>query len=146
MSPRGTKEKDEIFQIEGSGYEGLSEPLDVLNAGNSGTTIRLISGLLAAQPFFSVITGDDSLRKRPMKRITKPLILMGSKISGRENGSLAPLSINGGNLAGIEYEMPVASAQLKRALILAGLRSKDGITINQPAYSRYHTERLLRVM
>ena len=146
LSPKGTKEKDEIFQIEGSGYEGLSEPLDVLNAGNSGTTIRLISGLLAAQPFFSVITGDDSLRKRPMKRITKPLILMGSKISGREDGSLAPLSINGGNLAGIEYEMPVASAQLKSAILLAGMHAKSKTTIFQPAKSRDHTERMMKAM
>ena len=145
-SPKNTTGPDEIFRIDGCGSDGLSEPLNVLNAGNSGTTIRLISGLLAAQPFFSVITGDDSLRKRPMKRITKPLILMGSRISGRENGSLAPLSISGGNLSGINYEMPVASAQLKSAILLAGMHAKSKTTILQPSKSRDHTERMMKAM
>jgi 3-phosphoshikimate 1-carboxyvinyltransferase len=137
---------DEVFSIIGCGTEGLSEPITVLNAGNSGTTIRLISGLLAAQPFFSVITGDDSLRRRPMKRITQPLVLMGSKISGRDGGSLAPLAINGGNLTGINYEMPVASAQLKSAILLAGMHAKTPTTILQPAKSRDHTERMMKAM
>ena len=91
----GISKGDECFEIVGSGLHGLSEPTDVLNAGNSGTTMRLISGLLAGQDFFSVITGDKSLRNRPMKRITAPLTQMGAEINGRDNDSLAPLSFKG---------------------------------------------------
>ena len=142
----GISKGDECFEIVGSGLHGLSEPTDVLNAGNSGTTMRLISGLLAGQDFFSVITGDKSLRNRPMKRITAPLTQMGAEINGRDNDSLAPLSFKGKSLEGIEYTMPVASAQLKSCLIIAGLYSNTPSVIHQPAESRDHTERMLNSM
>jgi len=137
---------EECFEIIGSGLDGLAEPQDILNAGNSGTTMRLISGLLAGQDFFSVITGDASLRNRPMKRITTPLTQMGAYINGRDDGSLAPLSFTGSSLKGIEYTMPVASAQLKSCLIIAGLYSSSPSIIHQPAESRDHTERMLNSM
>ena len=139
-------QSDECFQIQGNGYYGFSEPGSVLNAGNSGTTMRLVSGLLAAQPFYSVITGDASLRSRPMDRIIKPLSRMGADIRGRANNSKAPLSISGGNLRGIDYDMPVASAQLKSCLIIAGLFAEGETTLHQPASSRDHTERMLQQM
>ena len=137
---------DECFEIEGKGLGGLTEPKDILYAGNSGTTMRLISGLLAGQDFFSVITGDDSLRNRPMKRITTPLTQMGAKIEGREDGALAPLSFRGGELVGIEYTMPVASAQLKSCLLIAGMFAAGKTFVNQPAEARDHTERMLLSM
>ena len=137
---------DECFEIRGVGLDGLSEPGTALNAGNSGTTMRLVTGLLAAQPFFSVITGDRSLRNRPMKRISTPLTSMGATISGRRDGSLAPLAVNGGNLRGIDYEMPVASAQLKSSILIAGLYAKGRTTVRQPALSRDHTERMMGAM
>ncbi len=137
---------DECFLVQGNGHYGFSEPMSVLNAGNSGTTMRLVSGLLAAQPFYSVITGDASLRSRPMDRIISPLTQMGADIRGRDNNSKAPLAIIGGNLRGIEYDMPVASAQLKSCLIIAGLFAQGGTTLHQPAVSRDHTERMLQQM
>lgn len=137
---------DECFEIRGVGLDGLSEPGTALNAGNSGTTMRLVTGLLAAQPFFSVITGDRSLRNRPMKRIATPLTSMGAVISGRRDGSLAPLAVNGGNLHGIDYEMPVASAQLKSSILIAGLYAEGRTTVRQPALSRDHTERMMGAM
>ncbi len=137
---------DECFEIRGVGLDGLNEPGTALNAGNSGTTMRLVTGLLAAQPFFSVITGDRSLRNRPMKRIATPLTSMGATISGRRAGSLAPLAVNGGNLHGIDYEMPVASAQLKSSILIAGLYAEGRTTVRQPALSRDHTERMMGAM
>lgn len=137
---------DGEFIIEGNGLWGLSEPSEVLNAGNSGTTMRLVSGLLSAQKFYSVITGDDSLRFRPMKRITAPLNLMGAQVSGRQNNSFAPLTFNPSNLKGIEYSMPVASAQLKSCLLIASLYAQGETIINQPSDSRDHTERMLKSM
>ena len=137
---------EECFEIEGKNLDGLDEPTDVLYAGNSGTTMRLISGLLAGQSFFSVLTGDKSLRRRPMRRITEPLQQMGAIIDGRGDKSLAPLSFRGNNLRGIEYDMPVASAQLKSCLLIAGLYSDGDIILNQPATSRDHTERMLSSM
>ncbi len=136
----------EYFEVVGNGLHGLTEPVDVLNAGNSGTTMRLVSGLLAAQPFFSVLTGDKSLRSRPMGRIIKPLQQMGAHIQGRDGDSKAPLAIQGGGLRGIEYDMPVASAQLKSCLIIAGLYADGETTLHQPAASRDHTERMLENM
>ena len=140
------EETDNSIQIQGNGLYGLTEPVDVLNAGNSGTTIRLVSGLLSGNDFYSVITGDKSLRNRPMKRIITPLMKMGAIIYGREKSSLAPLTIIGGNLTGIEYEMPVASAQLKSCLIIAGLYANDKTIIHQPGPSRDHTEKILESM
>ena len=141
-----SSQAEECFEVRGQGPDGLSEPSKVLNAGNSATTIRLVSGLLAAQPFFSVITGDRSLRQRPMKRIVDPLVSMGSTVMGRSQGSLPPLAIRGGNLHGIEYTLPVASAQLKSCILIAGLHARGETTIHQPAESRDHTERMMRAM
>ena len=137
---------DECFEVTGLGIDGLQEPGDVLDAGNSGTTMRLVSGLLAAQPFFSVISGDGSLRRRPMARILTPLRMMGATVSGRQNGSLAPLVFQGGELNGIEYDMPVASAQLKSSILIAGLSANSPTTAVQPAASRDHTERMMAAM
>ena len=124
----------------------LSEPSDILNTGNSGTTTRLMAGVLAGQPFMSVMTGDRSIRSRPMARIVDPLRLMGAEVDGREGGRLAPLTFRGGSLHGIEYGMPVASAQVKSALLLAGLFADGETTLEQPAVSRDHTELMFRSM
>ena len=124
----------------------LSEPSDILNTGNSGTTTRLMAGVLAGQPFMSVMTGDRSIRSRPMARIVDPLRLMGAEVDGREGGRLAPLTFRGGSLHGIEYRMPVASAQVKSALLLAGLFADGETTLEQPAVSRDHTELMFRSM
>lgn len=131
--------------IHGVGMEGLKEPCDVINAGNSGTTARLLIGLLSAQPFFTVITGDESLRKRPMKRVVTPLTEMGARIYGRKDSSLLPLAITGDKLKGITYTTPVASAQLKSAILLAGLYAEGETTVAEPAVSRDHTERMLEL-
>ena len=130
----------------GQGMNSLEEPNQILNVGNSGTTIRLMTGVLAGRKFRSVLDGDKSIRRRPMGRVVKPLSMMGAIIKAKNNNENAPIEFRGGELKSINYDMPVASAQLKSALILAGLRSKDGITINQPALSRDHTERLLGFM
>ncbi len=136
----------ECFRVVGRGAAGLAEPTDVLYSGNSGTTMRLVSGLLAAQPFFSVINGDASLRQRPMKRILSPLGQMGATVSGRNGGSLAPLAFNGGDLHGVEYDMPVASAQLKSCILIAGMFASGETVAVQPAESRDHTERMMGAM
>ena len=128
------------------GLEGFHEPDDLLDAQNSGTTMRFIMGLLGNTPFLSVVTGDSSLRSRPMGRVVQPLRLMGARVMGRDGDSLAPLAIRGGDLNGIEYNMPVASAQLKSALLMAALFAKGETVLHQPAQSRDHTERMLRAM
>ena len=133
------------YSVIGRGPQ-LVEPSDILNAGNSGTSIRLLSGILAAQPFVSVITGDSSLRTRPMQRILDPLGQMGAQIMGRHENTLAPLVFRGGNLRGIEYDLPMASAQVKSAIMLAGLFASSETVIHQPALSRDHTDRLLSAM
>ncbi len=130
-------------RVTGSGAAGLKEPGDIIDAGNSGTTTRLLTGLLSAQPFFSVITGDESLRKRPMKRVVEPLTMMGASISGRKNNSLLPIAISGRRLKGVSYKTPVASAQLKSAILLAGLHASSETTVTEPEKSRDHTERML---
>lgn len=146
MKALGVKveESDDRLVITGNGLRGLKEPTDVLNAGNSGTTMRLLAGILAAQPFFSVISGDQSLCKRPMGRVINPLSQMGAVIMGRGNNKYAPLAIMPAcQVRGIKYSSPVASAQIKSAVMLAGLFA-DGITsINEPNRSRDHTERIL---
>ena len=131
--------------VHGTGHR-LEEPQEILDAGNSGTSLRLLSGLLAAQPFTSVLSGDDSLRARPMSRIVEPLKLMGAQITGRNSDSLAPLTIKGSELQGIEYTMPVASAQVKSSIMLAGLTATGETILHQPAKSRDHTERMLAAM
>jgi 3-phosphoshikimate 1-carboxyvinyltransferase len=133
------------YTVHGTDY-GLKEPDDVLDAVNSGTSMRLLSGLLAAQPFSSVLTGGNTLRTRPMGRIVQPLTQMGAQIMGRRNNTLAPLSIRGGALRGIEYTMPVASAQVKSSIMLAGLTADGDTILHQPALSRDHTERMVTVM
>jgi len=124
----------------------LSEPDDVLDCGNSGTTIRLMSGFLSSIDGFFVLSGDKYLRRRPMKRVAEPLRSVGAKIDGRESGNLAPLSIRGGKLEGIVYESKISSAQVKSALILAALNAKAPSVISEPELSRDHTERMLAGM
>ena len=129
--------------IHGVGLRGLAEPADVLHCAGSGTTIRLLAGLLAGQPFTSVLTGTEPLRRRPMGRVAEPLRQMGATILGRDGGKLAPLTIRGGNLHGIDYAMPVASAQVKSAILLAGLFAEGETVVHEPGPSRDHTERML---
>lgn len=132
--------------IYGCGGSCLIEPANVLDAGNSATTMRLLSGVLAAQPFLSIISGDSSLRSRPMKRVIQPLRLMGAEIYGREGDSFPPIVIRGAKLHGIEYQLPIPSAQVKSAILLAGLFAEGDTIIEQPLPSRDHTERLLELM
>jgi 3-phosphoshikimate 1-carboxyvinyltransferase len=139
-------EKLPAILIIGVGNVGLTEARDVLNAGNSGTTMRLLSGVLSSQHFLSVLTGDISLRSRPMKRLIEPLRLMGAEIYGRDDNSLAPLLIRGKALHGVSYTLPVPSAQIKSAILLAGLFAQGDTTIEQLQLSRDHTERLLKRM
>lgn len=130
--------------IKGGGPGGLREPVDVLDCENSGTTMRLLAGILAGQQFMSVLTGDDSLRRRPMARIVQPLLRMGARLDGREGGLKAPLVIRGGGLRPLEeYALPVASAQVKSCIIFAGLHAEGTTTILEPVPSRDHTERMM---
>ena len=130
--------------IRGGDLHGLSEPPDVLHCAGSGTTIRLLAGLLAGQPFTSVLTGTDPLRRRPMARVAEPLRLMGATVLGRDGGRLPPLTIQGGNLKAIDYALPVASAQVKSAILLAALFAEGETVVHEPGPSRDHTERMLR--
>jgi len=129
--------------IEGRGLRGLREPEDVIDAHNSGTTARLLTGLLSAQNFFSVITGDRSLRSRPMRRVVDPLLKMGACVCGRRDSSLLPLAILPRKLTGISYSTPVSSAQLKSAILLAGLYAEGETRVTERRKSRDHTERML---
>ncbi|WP_031516246.1 3-phosphoshikimate 1-carboxyvinyltransferase [Desulfofalx alkaliphila] len=138
------EQNDGVITVRGNGLHGLQEPQDVLDCGNSGTTARLMLGILAGQPFFSVLTGDSSLRTRPMERVVKPLTQMGANFSGRQNAKLLPLAVQGKELKGIHYQTPVASAQLKSAILLAGLFAQGVTVVEEPAPSRDHTERMLR--
>ncbi len=135
-----------VLHVRGMGVRGLREPDDVLDCGNSGTTTRLMSGVLAGQPFLSVLSGDASLRSRPMRRVVEPLRQMGARIDGRNDGALAPLAIRGGSLHGIRHAPSVASAQTKSAILLAGLFAEGETIIEEPAASRDHTERMLAAM
>lgn len=132
--------------IHGRGLDGLQEPSEFLNCGNSGTTIRLMTGLLAGQKFTSFLTGTPQIRRRPMSRIVKPLRMMGANIVGRQDGNYAPLGIGGGTLRGLDYNMPVASAQVKSCLLLAGMYGQGLTVIRQPGPARDHTERMLSAM
>ena len=135
-----------VVIVRGGGFGGLGEPETVIDCGNSGTSIRLLCGILAGRPFHSVLTGDSSIARRPMARVVEPLRRMGAHIDGRDGGRLAPLAIRGGGLQGMRHELAVASAQVKTALLLAGLQA-DGVTeVTEPALSRDHTERLLPAM
>jgi len=125
------------------GRSRLHEPADVLDMGNSGTGIRLLAGLCAGFPWLTVLTGDGSVRRRPMSRVAEPLRVMGAGVDGRDDGRFPPLAVRGGSLRGIDYDLPVPSAQVKSALLLAGL-SADGETIvRQPVVTRAHTEEML---
>jgi len=137
---------DEPYTLSGMGPGGWKEPSDVLDFGNSGTGVRLMAGMLAAHPFFSVLSGDRYLRRRPMRRIVDPLKLMGASIEGRQKGNFLPLAVAGGELQGISCRTPVASAQIKSAIILAGLLGRGTTEVTEPAPSRDHTERMLRYL
>ncbi len=137
------EEKEGEAVVSGRDYL-LMEPNDVLYAGNSGTTARLMMGVLATQPFFSVITGDESLRRRPMGRVTAPLMEMGAQIMGREMGDRLPVAIMGGSLRAVAVRNRRASAQVKSAILLAGLRAEGITEVYEPVLSRDHTERMLR--
>ncbi len=145
LGPVITDNGEEVL-IAGGGYRSFVEPAEVLDLGNSGTGVRLLAGLLASCPFHSVLTGDGSLRKRPMGRVVDPLRMMGAAIDGRADGTLLPLSIRGKTLRGISYESPVASAQVKSCVIIGALRAEGTTTFSEPALSRDHTERMLGAM
>ena len=136
------------IEVQGVGVKGFNEPGVVLDAGNSGTTMRLLTGLLVGQAFFAVITGDASLCTRPMGRLIHPLRLMGGRIYGRNRDTLAPLAIKGQELHGLNYTLPVASAQIKSAMLIAGLFTgqKGRTIVQEPSVSRDHTERMLQAM
>jgi len=133
------------LHVNGAGLHGLREAADVLDCGNSGTTMRLMSGVLAGNPFLSILTGDDSLRSRPMARILEPLQQMGAQVTSREGGH-APLVIRGGHLRGIRYRLPVASAQVKSCILLAGLFADGETVVEEVEPTRDHTERMLDAM
>ncbi len=145
MGVRSEHEHD-LLVVEGRGLRGFDRPSGPLDAGNSGTTMRLLSGILAGQSFASILDGDESLRQRPMDRVIEPLRMMGARVDGSDHRGHAPLHIAGGNLHGIRYEMGIASAQVKSALLLAGLYAPGRTTVIEPAPTRDHTERMLRGM
>jgi 3-phosphoshikimate 1-carboxyvinyltransferase len=132
------------FVIQGAGQDGLTEPSDIVDCGNSGTTARLLVGILAGQPFTTVLTGDESLRRRPMDRVMEPLTRMGARVVGRRGGGRLPLAIAGTRpLRPIRHISPVASAQVKSAVLLAGLAASGPVSVVEPVRSRDHTERML---
>ncbi|HSB45790.1 MAG TPA: 3-phosphoshikimate 1-carboxyvinyltransferase [Nitrospira sp.] len=146
MQSLGVKidESVEELRVQGKGLWGLTEPAGIVDCGNSGTGIRLLTGLLAGQDFFTVLTGDASIRRRPMGRVVKPLREMGATIAGRKGGELAPLAVSGTTLRAIRYASPVASAQIKSSLLLAALFAKGTTHLSEPKPSRDHTERLFQ--
>ncbi len=138
-------------RVQGVGFAGLMAAAGALDCGNSGTTIRLLMGLLAGRPFETELVGDASLTRRPMRRVAEPLRRMGATVDGRVDPArpgdvFPPLRVRGGALVGISYDLPVASAQLKSALVLAGLQARSATTLREPGRSRDHTERMLRAM
>jgi 3-phosphoshikimate 1-carboxyvinyltransferase len=137
------EDDDEVIKISS---DGIKEPFEILDCGNSGTGMRLFSGLLSSAEGHFVLTGDKYLRRRPMKRVTAPLISIGAKIDGREHGDLAPLSIRGASLKAFDYESKIASAQVKSCMILAALRADGECKYSEPELSRDHTERMLQGM
>ena len=138
------EEKDTTVIVHGKGLHGLSAPDSILDVGNSGTTTRLLSGILAGQPFESKLSGDESLNSRPMKRIMDPLTQMGAHISSILRNGCAPLYIAPSTLHGIHYDSPVASAQVKSCILLAGLYAEGETSVTEPSLSRNHTELMLR--
>jgi 3-phosphoshikimate 1-carboxyvinyltransferase len=142
-APCDFDEANHEVRVEGSGWDGLLEPEGPLDAGNSGTSLRLLLAVCAGIEGACVLTGDDSLRRRPMLRVVAPLRQMGARIDGRRYGDRAPLFVRGGELSGLDYESTVASAQVKTAVLLAGLRASGSTSIVEPVLSRDHTERML---
>ena len=155
---RGLSDGDDVsrtraaIEAMGAGVDGekitggrsrLHEPDDVLDMGNSGTGIRLRAGLCAGLPWLTVLTGDQSIRRRPMSRVAEPLRAMGATVDGRDGGRLPPLVVQGGGLHGIDYDLPVPSAQVKSAVLLAGLSAEGGTVVRQPVVTRAHTEEML---
>lgn len=136
-------ETDEEIIVHGKGWDGLQEPSAILDTGNSGTTTRLMLGILAGRPFHSVMIGDESIGKRPMDRVTVPLAEMGADIAGRDNGRFTPLSIRGQKLSTAEYKLPVASAQVKSAVMFAALQADGESVIIEPEATRDHTEKMI---
>ncbi|WP_046173714.1 3-phosphoshikimate 1-carboxyvinyltransferase [Domibacillus indicus] len=136
-------ETDEEIIVHGTGWDGLKEPSAILDTGNSGTTTRLMLGILAGRPFHSVMIGDESIGKRPMDRVTVPLASMGADIAGRDNGRFTPLSIRGKKLNTVEYKLPIASAQVKSAVIFAALQADGESVIIEPEATRDHTEKMI---
>lgn len=140
-------DQGELVVVAGRGMHSLCEPEGILDCGNSGTSMRLLTGLTAGQPFQTLLSGDQSLNRRPIKRVIEPLSLMGADISARSNGSLPPLAVRGKkDLQGITYKLPVASAQVKSALMLAGLFAQGETRLLEPQKSRDHSERMLTAM
>ena len=138
------EKEDGIVCVHGKGLHGLSAPQATLDVGNSGTTTRLLSGILSAQPFTSEVSGDDSINRRPMKRIITPLSMMGADIKSKAGNDCAPLLIHGGPLTGIHYESPVASAQVKSAILFAGLYAEGNTSVTEPYISRNHSEQMIQ--
>jgi 3-phosphoshikimate 1-carboxyvinyltransferase len=138
------EDKNDIICVKGKGLHCLSSPANILDVGNSGTTTRLLSGILSGQKFTTILSGDDSLNSRPMKRIITPLSMMGADIESLNNNGCAPLKITGRPLKAIHYNSPVASAQVKSAVLLAGLYAEGITKVTEPALSRNHTELMLR--
>ena len=144
VAVRGLPGKE--LEIDGVGLRGLRPPDGPLDMGNSGTGMRLLLGVLAGQGFEATLTGDESLSGRPMNRIATPLGMMGARVTGRGERLLPPVTVRGGDLRGIEYHTPMASAQVKSAVLLAGLNAEGPTTVVEPARSRDHTERMLKAM
>ena len=136
------------FQIEGAsgGIEALTSPAHPIDVGNSGTTLRILTGIIAGSQTTATLTGDESIRRRPMLRVVEPLRSMGAMITGGQDGDRVPLTVTGGSLSGVDHELPMASAQVKSALLFAGMRADGTTTIAEPTPSRDHTERMLRFL
>ncbi len=138
------EEVEERLVVHGRGWEGLCEPNDVIDVANSGTLIRLLPGLIASRDLYCVLTGDDSIRRRPMRRIVEPLAAMGVSVAGRAGNTLPPIGVCGGILQARDHVLDVASAQVKSCLLLAGLRARGVTSVSEPGVSRDHTERMIR--
>jgi len=138
------KQVGESVVVEGVGWDGFKQPNDMLHVGNSGTTIRLLIGLLAGTSLTTSLTGDESIAGRPMKRVTVPLQQMGASVTGKDGGNHVPLTIQGSELQGIHYVLPIASAQVKSAVMLAGLQAEGETTVVEPVLTRDHTELMIQ--
>ena len=141
----GVDEHADTLTVHGNGWPGLQEPDQVIDVGNSGTLMRLLPGLVASREMFCVLTGDASIRRRPMARVLEPLMAMGASVVGRASNTLPPVSIRGGSLRGMEHTLAVASAQVKSCILLASLRADGQTSITEPGISRDHTERMIRL-